>query len=131
MRKIELRVWDNKCNFYFYPENCNDKLLINLYGNVLYKYCDGTYRSTCYPNMTVELFTGICDKNGCKIYDGDIIKSDETVFIIEWDDKHAMYKCCFTNDKTAGYYCPLSDSYIQQYFVVVGNIHENGKTLNK
>lgn len=111
---------------------------------------DGVYISNDNGNNmaqvnpdTVCQFTGILDKNGKDIYEGDILRSDEYPFscldddardnyfgIIEWSDEEAMFLLtCVKNQKSAVRSISDGISYeiTQQkleYHEVVGNIHE-------
>ena len=87
---------------------------------------DGSYPVEVIPE-TVEQFTGLHDKNGQELYEGDILSQGTSRFIVKWDEKHAMYKCYFVG--LDEHYCNLSDDYIRDYFSVIGNIHENPELL--
>lgn len=76
---------------------------------------------------TVGQFTGSCDKNGKEIFDGDILKSENNIFIVKWLEDKAKYVCSFMDIE--GYYCELNDRYIKANFVVCGNIHDNQQLL--
>ncbi|MEG1608929.1 MAG: YopX family protein [Clostridia bacterium] len=96
------------------------------WGKALQKYCDT-------QAQTVGEFTGLCDKNGKNIFEGDIISSDNNgKFIIKWNNNKAKFVCGFVNkseDYFGDYYCNLSDKYIKQTFNVIGNIHDNPELL--
>jgi uncharacterized phage protein (TIGR01671 family) len=75
---------------------------------------------------TVGQFTGLTDKNGTKIFEGDIVKwSWDTVFQVVYDD---CYLGFIAKEKT-GYHICL-DNYGLNKIEVIGNIHDNPELLN-
>ena len=89
------------------------------------------------PNLKIEQFTGLYDKNGKEIYEGDILTVGENliceiIYIGNNSDDYgdeincAFHAKVFKHDKII----PL-DGYLKKYCEVIGNISENHDLLNK
>lgn len=101
------------------------------------------------PELEIMQFTGLLDKNGKEVYEGDILEfSDKwewyrgdygikTLFADEEErkelkakyDAEPMYRRVVEFDPFEGYQFSKSD--LKNYFVVVGNIYENPELLNE
>ena len=75
------------------------------------------------PNMeevvpeTVGQFTGLCDKNGKKIFEGDIVESPNgTQGFIEWQNAECAFLVNIGDDWQTMDDCP---------YEVIGNIYDN------
>ena len=80
---------------------------------------------------TVEQFTGLLDKNGTEIFEGDIVRHgyyDRIIRVVEYstDGEMGSCGCCYDRFVGAGfvaYGVDLTDCY------VIGNIHDNPELL--
>ncbi len=115
--------------------DCNEKPIIDIQG-----YVDGFGVHYQHPvdAETVGQFTGLLDRNGKEIYEGDIISGDNnTRHVVEYDQERSCFTCvllgsddnnvkCIIGYKLGG----ISQDWISKYGKVVsGNIHDNPELI--
>ncbi len=123
-REIKFRMWNNGEMFYA-PHYLSSNLSPYITLNGLY-YVDGVHQK----DMILMQFTGIHDKNGKEIYEGDVVRYIQHLFNtpveqfpikikeVKWLDWEAKWNLLETN---AG----------ESNFEIIGNIYENPELLNK
>lgn len=118
--RFNFRIWDTKCNVYFY----------DFYLNIVcgrFKACDSEDKG----RYIIEQCTGLKDKNGKLIYEGDIIELTRSRnygwckrgrrLVVSWN----TFNCCgFGFGAIGNLTKKCADNCI-----VIGNIHENPELL--
>lgn len=120
MREIKFRAWDKKIQQFIDAK----EIVIND-GKVFRNWRD--YEDYIPDDNTIELvwFTGLVDKDGVGIFDGDIVRCFSHSL-----SKVEVKKGCFglTSDGLhEPYFAPFSDIY--GYSEILGNIYENPELL--
>lgn len=117
MREIKFRAWDK--------EDCKWLVAEPIYG--------------FFPELPIEeeieqseryseiqQFTGLKDRNGKEIYEGDLVRMwgrvDEKICLVKWLPEHCSYYLSQSPEDLAGYMLLRSDE-------VIGNIYETPDLL--
>lgn len=139
-RELKFRAWDKKLKqyivtgFYILGETTAFNLIEQYYrdNNIEFKY-----GLEFLQYVELEQFTGLKDKNGIDIYEGDILKIKETPFQIEglhqvifYEDRYLTYSILY-NDVDQANKHPLLYQIEYADAHVIGNIYDNPELLNK
>lgn len=124
MREIKFRAWDGK------------KMLINPRFEFFNHGRNGrpVMMADEHENVEIMQFTGLLDKNGKEIYEGDILTNaiEETIVSVSWDVTGANWKFnehkIFMDDGVGRGKWNLDMGYAKNC-EVIGNIYENPELL--
>ena len=127
MREIKFKVWDKENKKFITSVQGKAHIGIDLNGNV-YNLQDGSGGKERYELIE---FTGLKDKNGKEIYEGDIIQCDhEKIGVIEYDDYYEGGGRFWPTWKD-GDCCDIClDKKRWYYFEIIGNIYEDSELIS-
>ena len=123
MRKLKFRCWDTSQNKMRYDVTGFEHSTDNEMGGI---FLNGDYFEI--PTNPTMQFTGILDKNGKEIYEGDIIFNDmsENKASVKWDKTLASYTV-IDEDSSWLYFHEIFDDL--NCYEIIGNIYENPNLL--
>ena len=93
--------------------------------------CIGTYIArTCYEidPETVGQFTGLTDKNGRKIFEGDIVERGGRIWLVEYSNKYGQFMITTYTEKGISWSRSF-DLIPPDWCEVIGNIYDNPELL--
>lgn len=120
MREIKFRIWDND----------NNKMIYDVRLPIRFDDVGWMNPIKTSPNVEVMQFTGLLDRNGNEIYEGDIIHAKFNMS--RWFHMNVVWKdggfCLNNRFKDNEYICIMQRNCEDWGMEVVGNIHEKEKT---
>ena len=133
MREIKFRAWDTSRKKMWSAEQMGaDELTLNPDGRGFVNVSSASQRLSQYMSHMIPLqFTGLKDRNGREIYEGDIVRTtsimDEVIFgDVVWDEDGFQYAVDIG--------CELMEFHniihTEKTVEVIGNIYENPELLH-
>jgi len=120
MREIRFRAWDKGLKQMFYDKDCfftfQDGRLLERDGEKSEIWVAG--------GDEIMMWTGLHDKNGKEIWEGDIVKGDDGISKVFWSKRWSSFEVVTTGN-TVGWWKSTGD------LKVIGNIYENPELLGE
>ena len=118
-REIKFRVWSEEDKEY--RKDCR---LLSLFDCVT--GCPAIIYNDEGDRFDIEQYTGLKDKNGKEIYEGDTVKGEMGKFEVKWYGEIASF--CFVPNKEMEWH-PNCNQGTTELMEVIGNIHENPELI--
>lgn len=119
-REIKFRAWDKELLEMIPPK----KIMCGQLGMLIDTDKEWTDVSYSMDRFNVMQYTGLKDKNGKEIYEGDLLNdSNGYIWLVSWNDNHGCYQV--TNDNIV---VEIIDNDNE---VVVGNIYSNPELVTR
>jgi len=137
-RQIKFRVWDSMNNKWLFGYNhknlggfsmFGEVIAFNEWSNILAKYSISEW-----DKLKISQYSGIKDKTGKEIYEGDLIHYKSSNNGRNFKSVIEFYKGCFINRKISGKSCKSEYSTFlltnEANLTVIGNIYDSESTSN-
>lgn len=146
MREIKFRAWDEKIKHMFACDSGKHALLITFDGKIVDSGVPFTSQIKIHDDLVLMQFTGIKDRNGKEIYEGDIVKlmhrknekggwisNSNEIGKVEFNsDWGVRFYCKDKTQRTSIHWRAEGNKFSEASEVeVIGNIYQNKELLNE
>ena len=125
MREIKFRAWDG------WSRKMMEVEQLNFSPNIEGVNINDLPRQ---KHLILMQYTGLLDKNGVEIFEGDIVKEYDNfgykVLEVYYDQDNVEFELKRDHEKGGSYHTPLYREGAAKYCEVIGNIYENPELLN-
>jgi len=119
MREIKFRAWDKRCGIMTTLREWDFA-----HGECLIKHMGESDDCPNESDLEIMQYTGLKDKNGKEIYEGDIVNwhIEKELLVVAWSIT------CFVMENIEGYAYGFNNGNFKE---VIGNIYENPELTGK
>lgn len=135
MKELKFRVWDKLAKKYILPDKGYQGHYILSLDGTFHNLQNGSGGSEC----EVEPYTGVKDKTGKEIYEGDILmfeedkdctgELDEVILVCKYQEYNAWFGFYEPREKAEDMYSGYYWLELADKCKVIGNVHENPRLL--
>lgn len=138
MRPIKFRAWDKK-NKRMLPV---DKLMQEYDGVLRFRHNTAVEKNATFNEvLDIMQFTGLHDKNGKEIWEGDVLHFQNSILssndpkpdyrVVKWNEEYGAFAHAYIdgNVETSGF--TFCKSNAGKHFEVIGNVYEHPHLIEK
>lgn len=124
MREIKFRAWNKEKQIMVYNDEDGSSAYSALPPASCVQMVNYCLNSSYAPDKYIWMqFTGMTNRNGDEVYEGDIIQTEHGYGVIEYNSTMGKWECAFDFD--------IDDLYVYvDNGEVIGNIYENRDLLD-
>lgn len=124
MREIKFRGFDPKSGQMHVPMTLQQIKQVLIKSNAGEALNLGIIFSVTFDDLIFTQFTGLKDKHGKEIYDSDLLKHNDKIFRVLWDEQRAQWACKQVSSRMNWRDGEWINN-VRKYIEKVGNIYEN------